>query len=500
MASAGTGDLFVAWQDDGLGADYIQVYQSSDGGESWFPFGYVLDTSAVLRWPSIAVGEGVNGDSVLLAYIVDDGSSTPVPEVAVAPITGGPFVPTSVPVWTWEAFDRPVISTDSYTWDNWYAYLTCEGIYDSGVNNINVCTWRSTDGGFTWTDDTVLYGNFDTDAWRDPDIAYGTNLYRLFVSTYHENTASLSTCTSDNAGITWNAPVVAATLGLLPDHEVDPEIAPSILYGNVMLACTKNDGVGLGEDNIGYTYSQDGGNTWSTFWTLPGTRVYDDFAVALTANEGGENWHLAYTSAQDQTVHYSCRPQDLSDLWSSETWIVDDRGRAGSYDDRARKGIASLWATDRPVVAWADGRDQQIGDWDTYADFIGNEGLVISRHLVGQDEEADIEFLIDAGLANANRGYVIFGSFTGTEPGTPLPGGYVVLPINWDLLTLYTLTWGPPVFYRFRSRLDAAGRADARMYIPPGQGLPGGLELNFAFALTKPWDYASNAVSLHVEL
>ncbi len=92
MASDSDGNLYAAFQTDlsTTGYFYIQLYRSIDGGVTWDGYGFVLATDTHLLTPSIAIGEGT-ADTLLLAYIVDDGSSTPYPEVATAPLGSSTF-------------------------------------------------------------------------------------------------------------------------------------------------------------------------------------------------------------------------------------------------------------------------------------------------------------------------------------------------------------------------------------------------------------------------
>jgi len=500
MASTSTGELYLAWQDTSLPYDYIQIHHSSDGGASWSPFSYVMHSFADLQHPSIAVGEGSKGNTVILVFIIDDGSGFTYPHVVSFDMATLMFTDSSIPVWgSWEGYDRPVVTTDSCKWSSWYAYLTCEGIFDSSVDNVNVCTWRSSDGAVTWGDVNIPFGSSDGFAWVDPDISYGTTLERPFLVTYREDDYTIYTRSSSDFAVTWNATVPVATQAVVPLNDTDPEIAAAIDHDHVMMVCTAGSSPGGSGDNIGYSYSMDAGATWSFFWVLPGCSEYDDFAAALTANEGGESWHLAFTSARDQSVRYVHRPQDLSSVFQSGPWIVDDMGTASAQSSRARKGIASNWSTDRACIAWADFRDGGLGNYDTFADFEGNTGLMSSRRMVYLDAPSTVDLHLNAGVANAGRLYILTGTFAGTDPGTWLPGGLVKLPLNIDVLSWLCLAMGAPVFVDFIGTLDAAGTALAQIDIPADVGLLPGQIMHYAYSVMSPWDYASNAVMIRAD-
>jgi hypothetical protein len=109
------------------------------------------------------------------------------------------------------------------------------------------------------------------------------------------------------------------------------------------------------------------------------------------------------------------------------------------------------------------------------------------------------DFNLDAGPSNANAFYWIFGSVTGTAPGTLL--GTVLVPLNFDAffkLTLFKPFLG--VFQNFLGFLGSDGEGFAGFFIPAGAD-PGlaGLVLDFAYAAGPSigtTTFASNAVSV----
>jgi hypothetical protein len=400
-------------------------------------------------------------------------------------------------VWNWEGYSKPVVYTDHHGQVYWNIYLICEGIFDSSIDNVNVCCWRSHDGGATFDVQNVPLGNYDTDGWHDPDITYGTTEKNVFIVSYNASDYTLYVIDSDSFANTWNPEAPIATLSLLPKHAVDPEIDASTLLDSIMVCCTKSGGATGGNDNIGYTYSKDAGATWSTLYTLPGYEDHDEFAASLWINRWPGHWHLAYTSGQDHSVLYNRRPEDLSTLWQSKPDVVDDMRMAGSQDDFAKKGIACDWYDDIPCIAWSDERDKNPSDMDGYADYVDNTGLSLDETIVYGSAGGKVNFFLDAGAANAGRKYILLGSITGYEPGTPLPGGYATLPINFDVFTNFTiLLANTNIFKNFISTLDGSGRATATMGLPTFSA--GYQTLYFAFALNNPWDYASNPVAVYL--
>jgi plastocyanin len=117
---------------------------------------------------------------------------------------------------------------------------------------------------------------------------------------------------------------------------------------------------------------------------------------------------------------------------------------------------------------------------------------------VTEGQGGQVNFFLDAGPANGNRIYLMLGSITGSVPGTPLPGGTAVLPINWDVFTgLVVSLLNTPIFSNFQGSLDVSGKGTAALNLGP---LPGaaGLIMTFAYAVAPPWNFASNTVGITV--
>lgn len=111
-----------------------------------------------------------------------------------------------------------------------------------------------------------------------------------------------------------------------------------------------------------------------------------------------------------------------------------------------------------------------------------------------------INFTLTAGLQNAKRDYLLFGGLSGTSPGNPLPGGYVVLPLNWDLFTNITIEYVNSIFFmNFYGLLnkDGEGAAIFNTLGPLPSGLTG-ITFSFAYAIFYPWDFVSNPVNVEV--
>lgn len=107
---------------------------------------------------------------------------------------------------------------------------------------------------------------------------------------------------------------------------------------------------------------------------------------------------------------------------------------------------------------------------------------------------------IDAGVTHAGREYWMFGSVTGTQPGTQF--GPVSIPLNLDSWTLAELSFlNTPTFSNFQGQLDSSGRAAASINLPPGLPAALGFTMYHAYVVHNtnlvPF-MASNAVTLRL--
>lgn len=103
------------------------------------------------------------------------------------------------------------------------------------------------------------------------------------------------------------------------------------------------------------------------------------------------------------------------------------------------------------------------------------------------------DLLLRAGPDHAGELYLVLGSLSGTEPGTPVPGTALVLPLVLDAYTSLGLTTGSLVT-PFFGTLDADGYADAAFLLPAGLS-PSvvGLVAYHAFVSSLPSGSATSA-------
>ncbi len=111
-----------------------------------------------------------------------------------------------------------------------------------------------------------------------------------------------------------------------------------------------------------------------------------------------------------------------------------------------------------------------------------------------------LTFNLVCGQSNAGRDYALYGTISGTSPGTVLPGG-MLLPLNWDSVSRHTrVNAGMPGLVGFSGQLDSAGNATVTGdTLGPLASSMVGRTFHFAFVLGNPIDFVSNVVAVPVE-
>jgi len=124
--------------------------------------------------------------------------------------------------------------------------------------------------------------------------------------------------------------------------------------------------------------------------------------------------------------------------------------------------------------------------------------LYQSAYKISDTTGGSSNLYLNVGQEHANNGFLIFGSISGTSPGTLLPPGLVTVPVNWDIFTTLLINLAnTPFFSNFLGTLDSNGRGTATLTLPPGTGAAG-LSMYYAYALCLPWDFASNPVQIDI--
>jgi len=119
---------------------------------------------------------------------------------------------------------------------------------------------------------------------------------------------------------------------------------------------------------------------------------------------------------------------------------------------------------------------------------------------LNQIQQADtVLYSLHAGVGNANRNYLLLGSVTGTLSGVNLPGGNVIIRLDWDLFTdLIISSFNVSPFLQFQGQLDANGEGIAVLQIPALGSAYDGFMMYFAYFCDNPFDFVSNPVQLKI--
>jgi chitinase len=117
----------------------------------------------------------------------------------------------------------------------------------------------------------------------------------------------------------------------------------------------------------------------------------------------------------------------------------------------------------------------------------------ISSESLSVTTGGSVRYSLRGGLRAAARPYLLVGTLNGTTPGTILPGGAGVLPINLDTFSVLTLGGGS-AFQGFAGALDSTGRAGATMTLPPLPPAAAGVRIHTAWI--APWDFVSPASAI----
>ncbi len=123
--------------------------------------------------------------------------------------------------------------------------------------------------------------------------------------------------------------------------------------------------------------------------------------------------------------------------------------------------------------------------------------LSVDDNTISHSTGGTLNFALRAGSGYSGRRYFLLGNATGTEPGTPLPGGGT-LPLNYDAVFRYIMNnYNKPMFTDFRGTLDGSGEGTASL-TAASLPLAAGLVLHFAYTTEVPYDFQSNPVGVEI--
>jgi hypothetical protein len=229
-----------------------------------------------------------------------------------------------------------------------------------------------------------------------------------------------------------------------------------------------------------------------------------DLKVSMRANPVVADWNndgkkdLIVGEEFGYLFYYENKGTDADPVFNGGVKMKAD-GKIIDVDSRARPDIAD-WDNDG-VQDLLCGQDVWTPSHDqAHVIFFHALGpLSLSENAIPAGTGGSIDLALDAGAAQGNRNYLILGTASGTEPGYPLPGGLVTLPLNWDPITdVFLILVNTPVFPGFMATLSGSGTASAAIHAPALPPTSIGVILHFAYTMNNPFDYVSNGAAVEI--
>jgi hypothetical protein len=248
----------------------------------------------------------------------------------------------------------------------------------------------------------------------------------------------------------------------------------------------------------------------------------DDLSMALWVDDAGVMTVAGYTGASDfptTSGAYSTTKNGKDDVFVSRldprqagnAQLVYSTFLGGSTDDRAfalhgdAAGVITVagysGSADFPTTSGAFDITHNAG-FDAFVSRLSmGVALYADRYELPLTQAGTQNLWLEAGLAQSNRLYAIFGSVTGTIPGITLNG--IHIPLNVDPYTSITIGSAvPPIFVRFRGVLGRSGQATASFHVPAGLPVLPSVTLHHAYLVfdrSGGFHMASNSVPLRLK-
>jgi len=277
IAADSSGNLYVVWFDDTPGNYEIYYKKSTDGGATWSTGQRLTFTSGWSESPDIAVDPSGNLHLVWWDDVLGNN------EIYYKKSTdgGATWTPNKRLTWTPEGSGAPAIAVDSS------AHLHVVWV-DSPTGNYEIYYKKSTDGGATWSTNKRL--TWTSGNSTSPAMAIDTSAHLHVV--WQSNPAlndEIYYRKSTDGGATWTPKKRLTWNSTHSDH---PNIAVD-LSNNIHLVWEDGE---LGEPDIFYKMSTDGGTIWTANKRLTWTSGDSEYPVIAVDFES--NLHVAW---QDDT-------------------------------------------------------------------------------------------------------------------------------------------------------------------------------------------------------
>jgi len=219
--------------------------------------------------------------------------------------------------------------------------------------------------------------------------------------------------------------------------------------------------------------------------------VSDPTAPTLVTKYNPSGWFHPYHVDVDGDFAYVTRDEELY------LFDVSDRTNPIELDYvDLPDGIGSLTARGTEIFATALSSGVLV-----YENGLKDPALQTDTTSLSAAAGGQVDFALAGGAGLSGRNYLLLAGLDGTVPGTLLPGGFATIPLNRDWFTDFVLSHlNGAVFVDFYGRLNGAGGGAARLdTLGPINPYFVGRTVHFAWAVTVPLDFASNAVAVAIE-
>ncbi len=218
---------------------------------------------------------------------------------------------------------------------------------------------RSTDQAGTWdTPLNITGGSENTSAETRPEIAYSAHRNDVYVAFTKPGWSGsewaqqvwVTNNTVSGGPTYWEAPVQVSASS---NDDFNPSVAAAWDSDTVMVAWTRT----LSTDNdVLYSYSDDGGAVWSSVGTMPSWTFEDEDSVDLTVSQSASGrFHAAYRQGDSSSdIWYSWADVATPSSWSSAL-DVDEGSVASGANFYPRPSICvdlSQAPVDEAALAW----------------------------------------------------------------------------------------------------------------------------------------------------
>lgn len=185
------------------------------------------------------------------------------------------------------------------------------------------------------------------------------------------------------------------------------------------------------------------------------------------APNGGSN-----TQGVGAMVHVIADGRHATQLITAGAGFASTHSKWPTFGLGAQTQTQSLW------VEWPSGRQERFPDVASGSFTALTEGTGVSMTAntawVSESVGATVTFNLDAGAAAGGQAYWVYGTFSGTSPGTPFQGSVVALNVDGYTNWLIGAGNGSPFHTNVVGTLNGAGQAVATTLTPPGTlGLAG---------------------------